>query len=520
MSELKDPVFVPEEVDYWQANQPPKEQLFALGSGMAKELQPERPPQGETPVVAYVVTTSNPNMAEGIADTFSIIDLRSGNKTPTGEIMYQGYAFRSEVAFLVTSNNVDFAHGKGYKGIRQNEGEVVFGRYDQATMKPDDYRSRFESNLGTSRSHFSVEYNGNTLNIRDKGSTNGTLIKAEVQSVKSSERQPEALENEKQQALRTLQEFFNGNIDKQANSTPRAKQLLNIASKIIAETDDPGVIDEIVDISTKEMLNNIPITPDLGEWNVYQQFDKRIKVLDIYNENPELARLIVAERVAGFHGSRSGSLWGVIEHDGLLSAAEARSKGQILASGERTYSQESGQDAISFADFRFPETIRHYARSKIIPRTVEDLKREYSEVVAAKEEAIRQWGPRHPFAYNSALVAKDIQEQINFVQNNPHSVEAELMLANFPVAYGVSIDQYEIVPTMNEKKSGVLVDRVPSDIPGEFQIIDTKVPLDRMPIIAVPKQYISRVRELLQNKGKTNIKVVDIDLISRNPIER
>lgn len=180
MSEQQDPFLAPlEDSSHYPTNESSAGELYRLNSGMAQELLLTIPPLGETPVIAQIQTSNNADVTNNKADVYSIIDLRNAKKTPTGEKRYEGYLFSPKVEFLVTTKDVDFEHGKGYKGIRETQGEVFFGRFDINTMASDDHRSRFDSSKYTSRNHFSVECTNDGLRVRDTGSLNGTLIKVE-----------------------------------------------------------------------------------------------------------------------------------------------------------------------------------------------------------------------------------------------------------------------------------------------------------------------------------------------------
>lgn len=148
-----------------------------LAPGEALQVNTLLPKIGETPVVASIFTSRHRrSIEENQADYFNIIDIRNVYKNSNGTKEYAGYSFDPTVEYLVVSRDLNFDYGKGFKGLRSSEGEVIFGRYDGKLMSPNDYRSRFNTGPYSSRNHFSISVNKDGLLIKDTESTNGTTV--------------------------------------------------------------------------------------------------------------------------------------------------------------------------------------------------------------------------------------------------------------------------------------------------------------------------------------------------------
>jgi hypothetical protein len=264
---------------------------------------------------------------------------------------------------------------------------------------------------------------------------------------------------------------------------------------------------------TEGSLGGHEIPPLLGRWGGADREKKVIRFLEIYDQDPELAKIIAEQEIAGFHGTRSASLWGILKHDAILSAAEASLRGQPAISGERMYSEEGGQKSISFADWRRPDTIGSYAGTRAAPLTIDDLLNRRDLRREAAIEAARQWGEKHPFAHNSRAVAEDLQKQIEAFRADPNSEEALLTLANFPIAFGVSTKDMELAAGAKAKgDSPRVLATVKSDIPGEFALMTSQLSLGYIPMVAVPAKYIDQVQAIF-NKHNKKIAVIDLELI-------
>ena len=296
-----------------------------------------------------------------------------------------------------------------------------------------------------------------------------------------------------------------------------AERIGDVAAGLLA-LEDPSVEKDVWEIIEQNSLDGVELSPIFGKSAAGDKRHKQAVLLTIYKQNPETARLLVHENIGGFHGSRSGSLWGVLQHDGLLSAQEARGRGQILSTGERTFSSQNGQASISFGDWREPKTINRYAGAKGQRVSIEQLQQEAAMTESSLNKSLTNWGEDHPFTYNSKLQLQDLQEQIKLIIAHPDSIEAELILDNFPITYGITINGFDRVETENQLPKddpikNTILERVRSDIEGEFMVIDQKISLDSLPVVAVPQDQINRVQELFKQHNK-QIAVIDIALLT------
>lgn len=488
-------------------------QEVALSSGEIAKLEIEKPDYGHTPVVVQIETGRVGENRESIS-TYSVIDMRSADLNEDGTKRYMGYSFDPNLDFLIVSQAADFDRMIGYKGLRMSEGEIQLGRFDSETMPAGDVRSRFHNKGTTSRNHFSIQATDEGLAIKDTDSLHGTTIKVDtgtdLKIVEAShEEDIVAMRNN---ARTAIAEYLAESKDDQYLSYKRTR-LQEISDKILASA-DATLANEVAEVIVNQSLDGVPLTRMLGRWNIHEQYDKRIRVLSILERDPDAARAIVVNKIGGFHGSQSGSLWGVLEHDGLLSAAEARTRGQVLVNGERTYSKKEGQSMISFADYREAKSIAQYAGVETNRISVEVLQDQYAQLVQVAQENEAQWGPEHPFTYNAKNVAGDVAAQIEFMKENPNSLETWLMQENFPIAYGLSLEGLDTVQTLADKDNkGKIVERVPSGIEGEFLFMDDHVSLDRIPVVAVPKPYMEYVQRIFADRGKS-VRIIDISLLT------
>lgn len=302
----------------------------------------------------------------------------------------------------------------------------------------------------------------------------------------------------------------------------RYQPLREYAQRVVSEGSDTQAA-AAAEIILNTTLHGNTIPDLLGKWSILNVYEKSQQLIGIAVTEPELAHAIVANNVGGFHGSNSSSLLGVLEH-GILSSRDARDRHVPLGSGERTYTDHSRRPFISFADWRAPESLRLYANGGLeVSLTIDDYRQRIVDVQQGVDEALRLWGETHPFAVNGRLVIEDTKRLIAVIEAEPDSLGVALMTANFPVLYGVDVSSFEHVPTSynlpSELSESILIERMNSDVRGEFVIVNGGVSPESIPIIAVPAAHVEMVRQLVNDAGH-GIDVYPIDsLITKHGVD-
>lgn len=303
-------------------------------------------------------------------------------------------------------------------------------------------------------------------------------------------------------------------------------KLLGFAETIIAagKASDAKIVKTIV---CDDMINGKPLPDIMGKFSASEIYDKKGQLLAIYKNDPDLARQIVELNIVGFHGSKSASLSGVLKH-GLLSAEALRERGHKIGSGERAFSRIDGENTIRFADWREPRTIEYYSHINNQPITPEGLELQATEIdntvkaylgTASHVDPAEDQGP---LVYNQLLVANDMRNVAEFLRAHPDTEEAKLIGSNFPVAYGLSATGYEIytrewdIPTNDTSEQKKIVKIVPSDVKGEFAMYGPEVPIDDIPVIAVPEEKVAWVSDIVRSYS-SNIQVVSLESLTENP---
>ncbi|HEY5152694.1 MAG TPA: hypothetical protein VII55_01845 [Candidatus Saccharimonadales bacterium] len=279
----------------------------------------------------------------------------------------------------------------------------------------------------------------------------------------------------------------------------------------------PGNAADVEEIVIDNSLDGHELPPLMGRWGVVDKQIRTSRLLTLYGYDPELASVIVERNVAGFHGSQSGSLMNVLR-GGLLPAEQLRAEGSMVSTGERMSWSAKGQDSTSFVDWRDKSVLKTYAPDGG-PLTLEKLMANRDEIVAAAAANSKTRGEDHIFARNFRLQAEDISRQIAFIEAHPDSEEAQLMLANFPVAYGMDISGYDLydaghkmpAPEGREHAQFILND-VMSDMGAVEFMVYGGVPTDKLAIIAVPKDRIAQVQAMVQKAG-LDIKIAAIEAL-------
>lgn len=276
---------------------------------------------------------------------------------------------------------------------------------------------------------------------------------------------------------------------------------------------------EIEDIAYNNKLGTYDLTKPLGKFDYTSELEKRMRALELYERDPDLAGDLINLRIAGFHGSDSGALLSVIEQGGLLPGSELEAREILISGGERVYSRQG--HSISFADWRAPESIREYTASRPYAG-VEEIRRLAAAELAVAERNEGEYGETLS-AINRRKIANSLNRMADFVEENPDTLKAQLMLANFPIAFGVCVDGLPTVETVYDSMSLTsrepgtthVVERFVSDVKGEFLVRGGVLDIEKLKVVAVPEREVERVQKILNENGVSHMKVISLEDLTR-----
>lgn len=284
-----------------------------------------------------------------------------------------------------------------------------------------------------------------------------------------------------------------------------------VQSVLIDKSDDEHITSVVDEVISRNTLDGESIPEPLGKMRDADAgiIDKQRQLLKIYQEDPETAQVLVAENISGFHAANSGGLLSVLKH-GLLSAADARDQqGIVITGGERmAYMSDGPRKTVSFADWKDPGSIRSYARIDFdTPQTKRSLRKEARRLGKVASNA-----PEY-LSETAQILADDAQAVYKKVKTNEDPLETELILANFPVAYGIDVEDITVRAATRGAKDSGLHHIVDSDIEGEF-MTRSSVSSEDIKVIAVPKEHIARVNEVIsQRSPDSGVKIVPLESI-------
>lgn len=322
-----------------------------------------------------------------------------------------------------------------------------------------------------------------------------------------------------EQAVRHITRDLQPQLKQPYRPVREASQVL-LEEAITAVRTNPEQADDIEQIAIAGSLKGKVLPPLLGTGGNGGQPDKLRKFLHIYQQDPVLAEAIASREVAGFHASRSGALLSTLQR-GIMPASVIRQSEDIaMVAGERTFSPIEGQSDVSLTDWRSPAFIaRHAGTGRRLNKV--DFELMQAKVLNTAEAYETEGQADSPVARNARQIAADLEEQLAYIDEHPDSEETQLMLANFPVAYGVSIAGMPV--SLHGAREAELphaepevIANVRSDDEGEF-VVTGQIEPDRIRIIAVPEDRIEQVTAYVEERG-LDIVVTKLDIITE-PLE-
>lgn len=237
----------------------------------------------------------------------------------------------------------------------------------------------------------------------------------------------------------------------------------------------------------------------------------RQTIAELMSNNPDVANLLIDNEIVGFHGTRSSALADMLSAGALLSASEAKRRGIKHLTGEHIWQRPEGQNSISFTTLEDVGNAMQYAggdnREMTLDEVINKLKWEKQETIELSNESGR--GERLKEVLDVRV--RETDDSIKFLEGNPDSILAEMLKANFPVLVGIGVEDV-YAGRENRKQRWRPLDGTTSGY-NEFRAAGESIDLDKT-VIAVPKDKIARVKELLKASGKTNTVVIEIEALN------
>lgn len=286
----------------------------------------------------------------------------------------------------------------------------------------------------------------------------------------------------------------------------------SIAKRIAQLEGSTDVEKSALEILARGTLNGEDVEPRDVLRDSTAEADYRMALADIFLRNPATGELLVDKRVAGFHGTSSSALAGMLGHGGMVSARELNSREAVMATGEHYAQGPEGQGSISFSHIGSLDTAVGYAGSskeltqdQIVEELSQERQKGLSLLEQMKDEPISK-------VIESLLVNND--RVMKEVTTHPDGLFAQLSRDRFPVLAGVSYDfVVDTIPESSTNGFGRSVTHGVGEM-GEFRPFPEEIPFSALPVFAVPEAKVRLVRGLLDTYGHKDVEVIPLELLA------
>lgn len=376
-----------------------------------------------------------------------------------------------------------------------------------------------DQNLGdrTSRNHFRITSSEEGLIIDDLNSKNGTCVLSgepltqsnelsdlNTWSVKSSEVKS-TIEQVEIPEISNVQFGFKGYEQKYAFE--KYKDLTHGLEASEATKLKSIIFEGLIDGKKIDLIES-------AQRDANEVVNGRIQFAKLYVQNPQEAALLAVDQVAGFHGTRSAALAGILEQGYMGSGRHLREQEAFVFSGEHMFQSAKGQGSISFSNISgLKDGALKYAGSATTRHSLEELDNTIKDYQKWLEDS-RAMGPS-PMLDTQNAILDEKRRSFKYIVENPNSLESELTLNNFPVVVTISRDGIERSEKSEENWPDGRINRggmvLGSGDLSEFQLMADKVMKEEIPLILVPENEVGNVRELCKKYGFINTRVSDIE---------
>lgn len=253
---------------------------------------------------------------------------------------------------------------------------------------------------------------------------------------------------------------------------------------------------DLVEIAASGSLGGQEIfTGRVGDYFLRTSMNPRKTLMDIYTQDPELARKIVEDGVAVGHGSTSGSLLGILD-DGIKPMGYLEAQGSLVSTGEGVFGAAGiNQEYASFTPWSNRDVLMTYSKGSKV--TEEALEQDIAVLKKSLEEEVIG-APRA----SVELTIRNEERTLEFLRTAKNDsreiLHDSLIRDNFPVVY-----------LANNNISGKGIEVADRAMEGEIAIkggIETK----DISTILVPQDKIELVRKQIERRG-LNINIFAIE---------
>lgn len=304
-----------------------------------------------------------------------------------------------------------------------------------------------------------------------------------------------------------------------------------------AEANDQRLAQSVGEIVRQGTDNGQSLEPCLVSRNADDQLDCRETLASWKVRQPAIYEAITAQNVVGFHGTRSATLAGLLEHGGLMSTRHSTGLGDkapVMTAGEHIYQSPEGQKGVSFSNLAHLDSAGNYAGSgESHRRTPDEVVANLDYQITEFEKYARQFeatGGKMSAVMRSA--AARIQKARQEFVTKPDSLASVLMKHDFPVMVGIDgtyiaehpyYEKRQSQPGTGDASTAEYLDDRHRQVwlgvgdMGEFRPVGQFIPTEALPVVAVPAERVESVQTLFK-MHETPVTVVPIeDLLAGSP---
>lgn len=304
-------------------------------------------------------------------------------------------------------------------------------------------------------------------------------------------------QNERGQIEQSLQREFGDRFSAISRLVPGFLERYTSLSSQFPEGDQRRT--DLHEIATAESLHGRklvdPMEIPTPRHQEYDHLSMRTALMEIYARDPELAQLIVDQRIIAGHGSSSGSLLAVAG-EGLRPWEQVLENSGLIASGERSgdYTPGIQSDGVSFARWDARKSLVHYA--EYLPEVSETTLQENIHQTQQVIEGLQtEEDPEDRELQQKAYTKKIdlLQKTLNFLGKSDKTPDEQLLekliRSNFPLIY--------LIGELNSSEQTV---PIRSSVPTEF-VVRGGVSRERIKTLLVPIDRVEGVEKITVQKG-------------------
>jgi hypothetical protein len=261
------------------------------------------------------------------------------------------------------------------------------------------------------------------------------------------------------------------------------------------------------EVLTQGTLHGRTIGMPEAQRNAQDEIDERLFMAKLLIKSPQTAEAIAEAGIAGFHATSSFGLAGIVESGAMYQASVLHAKGKASRGAGDAAVNGKGQTTMSFGSMHAVKRNVETWGGPDVTQTDSEAREQLAKDVDDARHLLAEMEPdtRGEKLMRAALHNASLLE--HGYKSDPNSLASTMLRHRFPVVVGVNAEFVRSAEETREKGHLLIGERYFA----EFRPNADEIPMEALPVIGVPANYVDDTKKLLAQFGREGVNIVALE---------